>query len=101
MNARSDFGLTPLHSAVIGMDVNICQMLISNGADPNAQTARSKGKLVPLHIAIMARSVEIVKLLLANNVNVDLRCDEGFNALEYAMNIKDTKMFKLLIKSLK
>ena len=54
-----------------------------------AQTARSYGKLVPLHIAIMARSVEIVKLLLDNYSDVGLRCDEGFNALEYAMNIKD------------
>ena len=76
-------------------------MLICNGADPNAQTAQSNGKLAPLHIAIMARSIEIIKLLLKNNANVDLRCDEGFNALEYVMKIKDTKMYKLLINSMK
>ena len=57
--------------------------------------------LVPLHIAIMARSVEIIKLLLENNANVDLHCDEGFSALEYTIGIKDAKMYKLLINSMK
>ena len=101
VNAKSTIGLTPLHWAMIGKNVNICEMLISSGADPNAQTARSNGKLVPLHVAIMARSIEIVKLLLDNNANVDLRCDEGFNALEYALKIKDTKMYILLTNSMK
>ena len=49
----------------------------------------------------MARSVEIIKLLLENNANVDLRCDEGFSALEYTIGIKDAKMYKLLINSMK
>ena len=101
MHGKTNIGLTPLHCAVIGKNVNICEMLISNGADPNAQTARSNGMLVPLHIAIMARSVEIVKMLLANNANVYLRCDEEFNALEYTIRIKDAKMYKLLINLMK
>ena len=101
VNADSTIGLTPLHCAVLGQDVNICEMLISNGADPNAQTARSNGMLVPLHIAIKARSVEIVKILHENNADVGLKCDEGFNALEYAIRIKDAKMYKLLINSMK
>ena len=101
VNAKSTMGLTPLHCAVIGKNVNICELLISNGTDPNALTAKSNGNLSPLHMAFNARSIEIIKLLLENNAKVYQRCDEGFSALEYALKIKDIKMLKLLINSMK
>ena len=42
MNAKKDFGWTPLHYAAMKHDKEIAELLISKGADVNAKTKRGE-----------------------------------------------------------
>jgi ankyrin repeat protein len=62
-------GLTPLHSAVLGNQRNIVEMLLAKGVDVNAKDNHENS---PLQYAV---SKEIAELLLANGADVNARCD--------------------------
>ena len=49
------------------------ELLIKNGADPNATDARVK---TPLHLAVSAKSIEVVKVLLQHHADPNITDDK-------------------------
>ena len=50
MDAKNDYGSTPLHKAVIGGNVVLAELLISFGADVNV---KDKGGITPLALTVI------------------------------------------------
>ena len=77
MNAKTESGRNPLHSAAMEGHKEIAELLITKGADVNA-----KDRLMdytPLHLAALALDgrKEVVELLIAKGADVnakDERC---------------------------
>jgi len=59
-------GFTPLHIAAKYSNVPVSKILLSKGANPNAE---GKNGLTPLHVATHYNSVEVAQLLTENKAN--------------------------------
>jgi hypothetical protein len=93
INERDDAGFHPLHSAVAlalldqaGSNcreaLEICQLLINNGAD--VMCCDKEGN-TPLHWAARAGHADVLGLLLQKNCPLDAQNDAGETALHWAM----------------
>jgi ankyrin repeat protein len=93
INQRDEAGYFPLHSAVaLGLldefglncreSLEICQMLIDNGADV---TCRDKDGNTPVHWASRAGHIGVLGLLLVRNCPLDVQNHAGETALHWAM----------------
>ena len=75
VNARDEYGDTPLHDAAYyGAPVDFVELLIAHGADVNARNESGDG--TPLHSAIPGGSLIVAELLLAHGADVNAR--EGY-----------------------
>ena len=68
-NSAEDMDMTPLHIAAFKDKMDLGEILLENGADPNI---RDKFGLTPLHIAAMRGNVEFVKVLISHNATPDV-----------------------------
>jgi len=71
------YGRTPLHNAVIKLDLSESIKLIQTGADPSAQ---DDSDWSPLHFAAQSNAPELSKTLLEAGSKVDLRNSFGNTA---------------------
>ncbi len=71
----------PLHSAVAKNDIPLCDLLIKNGADVNAQQTQG---VTPLMSAAHLGNLDLVKLLVENGADMELTTDDGKTAITYA-----------------
>jgi len=69
----ASWGLTPLHYAVLGGDIEIVRLLLDKGADP---TKSAKPQGTPLHWATKEGRVEIARLLIERGASVNAAVDE-------------------------
>ena len=69
LERRSENLYTPLHIACSGTNPKVVYYLLSNGADPNAQ---SNSGSTPLHIAVTGDSLEIICLLFKFGARTDV-----------------------------
>ncbi|HWB99744.1 MAG TPA: ankyrin repeat domain-containing protein, partial [Bryobacteraceae bacterium] len=93
VNARNDFGLTPLIAAAGDRDK--VRLLLAKGADVNA---RSKLGRTPLMIAAAtAGCSDIVELLIAKGADVTAKDGMGTTALVAATDANETASVKLLL----
>lgn len=76
-------GYTPLHYAARNGHSKVCNMLLSNGANPNA-TTRSLNT-TPLHRAALKGHYQIVQMLLNYGANTNLKDADGKTALHRAI----------------
>ncbi|CAH0554786.1 unnamed protein product [Brassicogethes aeneus] len=92
-------GETPLIIATRLSCLEIVQILLSNGADPN--TVNLDGQ-TPLMIATGLSRLEIVNILLGNGANPNIRDNQGKTAIFHWCDVQMTKtsytIFKLLLK---
>ncbi len=79
--AKNSFKVAPLHSSVSSQNIEITNMLLSNGADPNL--AQTEG-VRPIHQAAHVGNIEMVKLLLKHGADPTITSDDGKNAIEFA-----------------
>ena len=88
VNDQDDDGRSPLHFAAQERQAGIAQLLLDNGADPNAADAHGNS---PLWTAIMnARGdFTVVKLLLAAGSNPLHKNVHGRSPYDMAMTIKN------------
>ncbi|CAN0420041.1 unnamed protein product, partial [Hapterophycus canaliculatus] len=74
-------GETPLHLAARESSVEVAQVLLRHGADPNAKTSTEEGGMSPLHFAAAPgnddRRRAVVRLLLQAGADVDAVSADG------------------------
>ncbi len=75
------FRVTPLHSACAIASLPLAQLLLDNGADPNA---RQQGGVTPLHSAAHNGATELARLLIERGADPNARTDKGETAFSFA-----------------
>jgi len=99
-------GQTPLHAAVNASYEaeeeekrefyrEMIQYLIQSGANPNAADLAG---VVPLHQAAEIGDVVLAEILIENGAWVDIRDNEGENALFYALRGQHTEFVEMLVR---
>lgn len=73
--------VTPLHSAAAGRRPQVVNILLANGADPNAA---QEGGYTPLHSAALNGDEETTRLLLSGGADPQQPADDGRTAVEMA-----------------
>jgi ankyrin repeat protein len=89
----SEWGNTPLHLAARDGRDDIVRLLLSRGANFNAQNDRG---ITPLHLAAAARE-STAQLLLDAGARVDLADERGQTALHWAATDAQPTMIALLV----
>jgi len=96
VNAKDEYGGTPLHRAVGNLvRKEIVELLIANGADVNA---KHDNGATPLHYAVIGDQKEIVELLIAAGANVNVKQKVGGTPLDAAITRSRTEIANLLRK---
>lgn len=91
--SNNDFKVAPIHSAVAAKSLQITQLLLDKGANPNA---RQQSGVTPLHSAAHNNSIEIVKILLKAGADKSLKTTDGKNARDFAQEIDAKQIAELL-----
>jgi ankyrin repeat protein len=81
VNARDNLGRTPLYWAARANSCEICEVLLSSGADVNAATHEG---WTSLHTAIYNKKSEAAVLLLAKGADVNVKNRDGETPLHWA-----------------
>jgi ankyrin repeat protein len=81
VNAKDDWGKTPLYVAALGGHKEIAELLIAEGADINA---KDEDGHTPLHQAALDGQKEIAELLIAEGADVNAVGDLGRTPLDLA-----------------
>ena len=86
VNAKNDFGSTPLIAAALEGHKEIVELLIAKGADVDAM---NEAEVTSLHYAALEGHKEISKLLLAKGADVNAKDNRGgATPLDYANAIQ-------------
>jgi len=95
VNAKDEFGWTPLHLAAWVGHKEIAELLIENDADVNA---KDEEDFTPLHHAAWVDHKEIAELLIENGADVNAKSWKGLTPLhDAASNISHKEIIELLI----
>ena len=94
VNAKDEYGRTPLHMAAGNNAVDVVNLLISKGADINAEVNRGKvqgnweiwfnGGKVPLHYAASSSAVDAMALLIRKGASLSAKDQWGRMPLHLA-----------------
>jgi ankyrin repeat protein len=83
----------PLHCAVKGNHIQIAELLLGHGSDPNAEDVN---KMTPLHYcARMPDHDDMARLLLAKGGNPELKDENGYNASYWAQEMRNKPFLKI------
>jgi ankyrin repeat protein len=91
--ARNAQKVTALHGAVARRDLQIVNMLLEAGADPNARQERG---FAPLHDAAANGSIPLVELLLKHGARADVKSDEGKTPADMATDRGHKEVVQML-----
>ena len=83
VNAKNEWGGTPLHFATFGSHKEVVELLIAKGADVNAKDGVGE---TPLHWAAKEGNKEVVELLIAKGADVNAKDDVGDTPVDWADN---------------
>lgn len=95
-NDCDNSGYTALHYAARNGNLEACQLLLSAGANVNAQT---NGGVTALHRATMMGHLNIAKLLISRNANAAIQDSDGFTSLHRAVLNGNEEIVKFLINT--
>ena len=85
VNAKNDFGSTPLIAAAHEGHKEIVELLIAKGADVDAM---NEAEVTSLHYSALEGHKEITKLLLAKGADLNAKDNGGATPLDYANAIQ-------------
>ncbi|WP_213106438.1 ankyrin repeat domain-containing protein [Candidatus Protochlamydia amoebophila] len=86
VNARGEYGRTPLHMSVYNGRLQTTQLLIEAGANINAQVNADDNLLTPLHNCVIQGNVKMVQLLTSyEKLDVCVKDSKGFTPLYHAV----------------
>ena len=94
VHTKGQWGRTPLHWAARNNHLELAKVLISSGAEVNAESNRG---WTPLHSAAYYNSLELAKLLISSGAEVDVEDDDGWTPLALATLNGHQEMQELLI----
>ncbi|NXU94962.1 IKBB inhibitor, partial [Xiphorhynchus elegans] len=87
-------GYTPLHVAILRRDLELVQLLLHAGANP--ETPEPSCGRSPLHLAVEAQSPEVAECLLRGGARPDPRTFSGYTPLYSARRRPDPRLSPLL-----
>ena len=94
---RGKEGETPLHHAIKNGYTDIAEVLLENGANPNACAA---GDVTPLHVAVGNGYTKLVTLLLSKGAHVDALLAQGrITPLWLAVDKEKKQCVELLLEA--
>ncbi len=91
--SRNGLNVTPLQSAAAGGHLEIVQMLLKNGANPNV---RETGGFTPLHAASENGDVEMIHALILAGADLHAKSADGRLPLDLAQANSHTDAVKIL-----
>ncbi|CAH2243411.1 ankyrin repeat domain-containing protein 39-like isoform X1 [Pararge aegeria] len=97
VNSQDNSGYTALHYAARNGHVDICSILLKNGAYINTQTRC--GKATPLHKAAAAGKEATVKYLIQHRAQLDLQDADGKTALHKVVENKKHGLINVLLEA--
>jgi cytohesin len=99
VNAKSDRGLSALHSAAVLGHKDIVELLIEEGADVNAKAERSMWDegMTALHGSCVKGQKGVAELLIAKGADVNAKSKNGYTPLHIAAARGYTDVAELLI----
>ena len=68
VDARDEFGTTPLHAAVVRGSLDVVRLLIELGADIEAKSADG---VTPLHVAAFYNLLGVARILIEKGANTE------------------------------
>ena len=86
---------TPLHTAVKNRRRAIVELLVSKGADINAQNG---SRQTPLYVAVDTGQKDLAELLISKGADVNIVAGRGENALSLAKKRGNKEIVDLLLK---
>jgi uncharacterized protein len=95
--SRNALQATPLHSAAAADNLEIVNLLLINGADPNN---REQGGFTPLHVAAQNGNLDILRALIFGGADLDARSDDGKLPVDIAVEAKQEDAAKLLLEGI-
>lgn len=96
VDARNDFGDTPLHTVCSWGDLDSVKVLLEAGASINAQGEHGAA---PIFNGVMSNNVDLVKLLLARGADRGAKIFGSTALVDYAKDIGAGKEILALLKS--
>ncbi len=94
VNGLSSDGHSPLYYAVLSGRKDVVDLLLSNGANPNAEGV---GQTTPLYVAAGQGNLAIVKDLVAAGADMKARANHGASALFAAADSGNPEIINLLL----
>ncbi|XP_026756929.2 ankyrin repeat domain-containing protein 39 [Galleria mellonella] len=95
VNAPDNSGYTPLHYAARTGNIDICKILLQNGAIINSQT--KSGMATPLHKAAAAGKTDMVKFLIQSGACVEMQDIDGQTVLHKAVEKNNIDLVNYLL----
>ncbi|KJW07210.1 ankyrin repeat family protein [Orientia tsutsugamushi str. UT144] len=96
INSHDRTNTTALHYAIRAGYLEIASLLLTHGANPNAQDIYGR---TPFHSAFREGNLQFIKLLLKNGANPNLQNQHGNTPFHFAAHYCDINIIKLLLKN--
>jgi ankyrin repeat protein len=94
-NLINKLGQNALHIAIETNNIEVCELLIANKINIDAQTLDNH--LTPLIIATIGSNIKIIKLLINSNVDINKQDIYGNTCLNYAIINKSQQIIELFV----
>jgi len=91
--SRESMKIRALQSAVAARRLDLAEMLLARGANPNV---RGEGGFAPLHGAALSGQIDLALLLLKHGAAVNAKDDSGKTPLAHAVNGQKNEMVTFL-----
>ena len=95
INTKNQFGSTPFKLAVVRDNVNVVELFLKLGQDPNMESDKAISDVTPLMSAAANGNTKLLKLLLKYGAKPDYPTSSGHTALMSA--IGHTDIFEILV----